>query len=49
MFHQQAADIINMSAAPEVIMANETGNPYSAIAMSSGYDGWKEDESLLCI
>lgn len=44
MFRIWGADIINMSAAPEVILANELGLPYAAIAMSTDYDSWKEDE-----
>jgi 5'-methylthioadenosine phosphorylase len=44
MFRLWGADIINMSIAPEVILANEVGIPYAAIAMSTDYDSWKEDE-----
>jgi 5'-methylthioadenosine phosphorylase len=44
MFRMWGADIINMSVAPEVILANELGIPYAAIAMSTDYDCWKEDE-----
>jgi len=33
-----------MSVAPEVILANELGIPYAAIAMSTDYDCWKTDE-----
>lgn len=44
MFRTWGADIINMSVAPEVILANELGIPYAAIAMSTDYDCWKEDE-----
>lgn len=44
MFRQWGADIINMSVAPEVILANELGIPYAAIAMSTDYDSWKMDE-----
>ena len=44
MFRMWGADIINMSIAPEVILANELGIPYAAIAMSTDYDCWKEDE-----
>jgi 5'-methylthioadenosine phosphorylase len=44
MFRTWGADIINMSVAPEVILANELGIPYAAIAMSTDYDSWKEDE-----
>jgi len=44
MFRAWGADIINMSVAPEVILANEAGIPYATIAMSTDYDSWKEDE-----
>jgi len=44
MFRIWGADIINMSVAPEVILANEIGIPYASIAMSTDYDCWKEDE-----
>lgn len=44
MFRTWGADIINMSTAPEAILANEAGIPYAAIAMSTDYDSWKEDE-----
>ena len=44
MFRTWGADLINMSVAPEVILSNELGLPYAAIAMSTDYDSWKEDE-----
>ena len=44
MFRTWGADLINMSIAPEVILANEIGIPYATIAMSTDYDSWKEDE-----
>lgn len=44
MFRQWGADLINMSVAPEAILANEIGIPYAVIAMSTDYDCWKEDE-----
>ena len=44
MFRLWGADIINMSVAPEAILANEIGIPYAAIAMSTDYDSWKDDE-----
>ncbi|MGV8141769.1 MAG: S-methyl-5'-thioadenosine phosphorylase [Candidatus Woesearchaeota archaeon] len=44
MFRQWGADIINMSVAPEAILANEMEIPYAAIAMSTDYDCWKEGE-----
>ena len=45
MFRAWQADIINMSTAPEVILANELDIPYAAIAMSTDYDCWKTDEA----
>lgn len=44
MFRLWGADVINMSIAPEAILANEAGIPYAAIAMSTDYDCWKTDE-----
>lgn len=44
MFRNFGADVINMSIAPEAILANEAGIPYAAVAMSTDYDCWKEDE-----
>ncbi|WP_418764249.1 S-methyl-5'-thioadenosine phosphorylase [Mailhella sp.] len=47
MFRAWGADIINMSVATEAIMANELGIPYAAIAMSTDYDSWKEDDAVM--
>lgn len=44
MFRLWGADLINMSIAPEVILANEVDLPYAAIAMSTDYDSWKDNE-----
>lgn len=44
MFRLWGADVINMSVAPEAALANEAQVPYAAIAMSTDYDCWKEDE-----
>ncbi len=44
MFRILGADIINMSIAPEVSLAREAGIPYAAIALSTDYDSWKDDE-----
>jgi 5'-methylthioadenosine phosphorylase len=45
MFRIWGADVINMSIAPECILANEAGIEYAAIAMSTDYDSWAEDEA----
>jgi len=44
MFRTWGADVVNMSIAPECALANEAGLPYAAVAMSTDYDCWKEDE-----
>lgn len=44
MFRLWGADVINMSTAPECILANELGIPYAAVAMSTDYDCWLDDE-----
>ncbi len=45
MFRIWGADVINMSVAPEASLANEAKIPYAAIAMSTDYDCWKDDEA----
>jgi len=45
MFRMWGADVINMSVAPECILANEIQIPYAAIALSTDYDCWKTDEA----
>jgi len=44
MFRAWGADVINMSTAPECALANEAAIPYCAVAMSTDYDCWKQDE-----
>lgn len=44
MFRSWGADIINMSTAPECILANEAGIPYAVVAVSTDYDSWMEEE-----
>ncbi|MEE4286622.1 MAG: S-methyl-5'-thioadenosine phosphorylase [Mariniphaga sp.] len=44
MFRLWGADVINMSLAPECILANEMQIPYAAVALSTDYDCWKTDE-----
>ncbi len=44
MFRAWGADVINMTIAPETILANEMEIPYGTIAMSTDYDCWKTDE-----
>jgi len=44
MFRSWNADIINMSTVPEVVLAREKKIHYAAIAMSTDYDCWHEEE-----
>ena len=44
MFRLWGADVINMSTAPEAMLAKEAEIPYAAVAMSTDYDCWKLDE-----
>ncbi len=47
MFRAWGADLVNMSTAPEVILANETGLPYAVIAVSTDYDAWREHDEAV--
>ncbi|MBU2540213.1 S-methyl-5'-thioadenosine phosphorylase [Patescibacteria group bacterium] len=47
MFRAWGADVINMSIAPECILANEAGIQYAAVAMSTDYDSWAEEEEAV--
>lgn len=49
MFRQWGADLVNMTVAPEVILANEIGLPYAAIAVVTDFDSWKTDEPPLVV
>jgi len=44
VFRSWGAEVINMTTGPEATLANEIGIPYTAVAMSTDYDCWKEDE-----
>lgn len=44
MFQNWGADVINMTIAPEVILANEIGIPYAVVALSTDYDAWHDEE-----
>jgi len=44
VFRSWNADVINMSIAPEAILAREAEVHYAAIAMATDYDCWKQDE-----
>ncbi|UCD34426.1 MAG: S-methyl-5'-thioadenosine phosphorylase [Nitrospiraceae bacterium] len=44
MFRSWNADVINMSTVPEVVLAREKKMHYAAVAMSTDYDCWHEEE-----
>lgn len=45
IFRLWGVDVINMSTAPECILANELEIPYAAVALSTDYDCWKTNEA----
>jgi 5'-methylthioadenosine phosphorylase len=45
MFKAWGADVINMSIATEAALAFEAGIPYAAVAMSTDYDSWNDNEA----
>lgn len=47
MFRQWGADVINMTTVPEVVLANEAGLCYAAVAMATDYDCWKQHEEAV--
>jgi 5'-methylthioadenosine phosphorylase len=47
MFRAWGADLVNMTVAPECILANELGLRYAAIAVVTDFDCWKTDEPPL--
>uniref|UniRef100_A0AC34FHF6 S-methyl-5'-thioadenosine phosphorylase n=1 Tax=Panagrolaimus sp. ES5 TaxID=591445 RepID=A0AC34FHF6_9BILA len=45
MFRQLGADVINMTACPEVYLARELGILYAAVALVTDYDCWRVDDT----
>jgi 5'-methylthioadenosine phosphorylase len=43
LYRSWKADVINMTTAPEVIIANELSIPYATIAICTEYDSWRTD------
>lgn len=46
LFQSWGASIVNMTTVPEVVLANELGVLYAAVAMVTDYDCWKENECV---
>jgi 5'-methylthioadenosine phosphorylase len=44
LYRTWGADVINLVTSPEVILANELGIPYAALALCTGYDSWRTGE-----
>ncbi len=49
LFRRWGADVINMTTVPEVVLAREAGICYAAIAMSTDYDCWKQDDEAVTL
>ncbi len=47
MYRAWGADLVNMTIAPEAILANELGLAYAVVAVVTDFDSWKEDEPPL--
>ena len=43
LYRVWGADVINMTTAPEAILANELGIPYATVALCTDYDSWRTD------
>jgi len=41
LYRSWKADVINMTTAPEVILARELGMAYAALSLCTGYDSWR--------
>ncbi|MDY0163556.1 S-methyl-5'-thioadenosine phosphorylase [Desulfobotulus sp.] len=49
MFRIWGADLVNMTVAPEAILATELEIPYAVVAMVTDYDSWKDDAPPLIV
>ncbi len=47
LFRMWGADIINMTVAPECVLANEAGIPYAALGLVTDYDCWSTEHPPL--
>jgi 5'-methylthioadenosine phosphorylase len=46
LYRSWGADAINMTTAPEAILANELGIAYAALSLCTGYDSWRQDGTV---
>ena len=47
MFRSWGCDVVNMTSVPEVVLAREAGLSYSAIALVTDYDCWKQSHGIV--
>lgn len=45
LYRTWGADVVNMTTAPEAILANELGMAYAALSLCTGYDSWRNDDN----
>jgi 5'-methylthioadenosine phosphorylase len=46
LYRSWKADAINMTTAPEVILAKELGMAYAALSLCTGYDSWRASDAV---
>lgn len=46
LYRSWGADVVNMTTAPEAILANELGMQYAALSLCTGYDSWRMGEPI---
>jgi 5'-methylthioadenosine phosphorylase len=46
IYRSWGADVVNMTTAPEVILANELGMAYAALSLCTGYDSWRNENKF---
>ncbi|MBN1145468.1 MAG: MTAP family purine nucleoside phosphorylase [Bacteroidales bacterium] len=44
LYRSWGADVVNMTTAPEAILANELGMAYAALSLCTGYDSWRQSD-----
>lgn len=49
MYRLWGGDLVNMTSAPEVILAKEAGILYASIALATDYDCWRDTGDKVCV
>jgi len=47
LYRSWGADVVNMTTAPEAILANELGLDYAALSLCTGYDSWRMNDDKM--